>query len=140
MSLIAVLHQLHVGIPKNAPPAGDAAVATGKWSVLAVWQKEPHENENMSFEQKVVLVDPSGRGRWESFTSFQIPKTQHRIIGNILGFPVEPQGTYTLRVSVRQQGDSDWREVLSYPIGMVHDISEASHAQKQENRTETRTQ
>jgi len=119
LSLIEVLNrvtaEIKVPVQQLKPDAG----APHRWFVVAMWHVVP-EDQEAAFEQRIALVDPSGKIRVEAFgeLAFGPQKPIHRMVGEMTGFPVSPQGTYSLELYIRKQGEEVWNEtpVCSYPF------------------------
>lgn len=123
LSLIEVLNGVTAAVSVPIDQLKSDAGAPHRWFVVAMWHKVP-EDLDADFEQRIALVDPSGKIRIEAFNeiAFDPQKSIHRTIGEMSGFPVSPQGVYTLQLYVRKkQGEDVWSEnpVSSYPL-LVH--------------------
>src|SRR3982751_6697320 len=104
ISLIEILNGVVAAINVAVEQLKSDAGAPHRWFVVAMWHQMPEEQQ-ANFEQRITLVDPSGKVRAEAFSEivFQSQKLIHRTIGEMSGFPVNPPGIYTLQLYVRKQ-------------------------------------
>ncbi len=120
LSLIVIINQMKVNIGENSPdPLPLNAAATMKWSAVSQWYRLPGE-ENVSFEQKIELIDEDGVARRapQTTTEFALPAQRHTVIASFTFWPVLPDGTYNLRLSLRKVGDAEWGVAAEYPVHM----------------------
>lgn len=118
LSLINVLQSITV-VPTDADEAKGTGlpIGTTTWHIVTVWQREPGDDaEGVRFQQRVTMTGPDGKVLLQTLGEFAMPKPYHRNLGRIEGFPVLPEGEYTLTASVRNANDSEWTEKGTYPI------------------------
>ena len=118
ISLISVLQEIYVFVPKDLQLPADALMAL-KWYGFAMWQIESSELEKQ-FEQYMQLFLPDGTP-WQPQNLLLVQpiptdKPSHRVINRFDQFPIFQFGEFTLRVFYRVVGDSDWIEVGSFPL------------------------
>ena len=138
ISLIEVLSVITAGIKVPVEQLSPDTGAPHRWFVVAMWRNIP-EDQDAEFEQRIALVDPSGKTRVEAFgeVAFQPHKRIHRMIGEMSGFPVNPQGIYSLELYIRKQGEAEWdkKPVSSYPlaIGVKEELAGVNADQLERN-------
>jgi hypothetical protein len=127
LSIVNVLQNAVLTIPPSESLDPNTIVGH-EWQVVSLWQQEPGD-QGERFQQRVTMTDPTGTLRLQSFTEFDLPKTYHRNISRIQGFPVTPEGEYTLRLSIRNVKTNDWVEKASYPLLVAIRSSDAPTSQ-----------
>ncbi len=110
VSLISVLEEINV----SKPPDSNTVVPL-RWSVVALWQQLANE-EGKTYEQRTSLVFPDGKETAEAILRLEFDKQKYRTTVNINAFPVGQEGTYTLKIWLREVGDDPWKEITNYPI------------------------
>jgi hypothetical protein len=105
-------------------PLPPNAVSGTNWHVVTLWQKEAGD-EVERFQQRITITDPLGTARFQMLTEFELPKEFHRNIGRINGFPVSPEGDYTVEVSVRNLKEDTWRHGSSFPLRVAFHKAES---------------
>lgn len=115
LSLINVLQSITL-IPAS-DEAKEAGTPVSPWHIVAMWMREAgDDSEGVRFQQRVTMTGADGRVLLQTLTEFAMPKLYHRNMGRIEGFPVLPEGEYTLAVSVKNVNDTEWIEKGTYPI------------------------
>jgi hypothetical protein len=121
ISLIEVLNGITAAINVPLGQLRSDAGAPHRWFAVTMWHQIP-EDQGADFEQRIALLDPTGKVRVETFSEvvFEPQKPIHRTIGELSGFPVNPPDIYILQLYVRKQGDEEWNEnpVSSYPLAI----------------------
>ena len=90
-----------------------------KWEIVANWVRE-EGTEGKTYQQKTHLLAPDGKTYAETVIEFTVPKHSHRNTVHVFGFPVSLQGTYFLKLFLKQVADEEWVEIAEYPINVKH--------------------
>lgn len=119
-SIISVIESLEVGIKGNLP---EDAIINLRWYILTLWRRE-QSDIGKTFEQQAVIVRPDGKSIGGGGTTFNVTE-QHlnyrsQIEANVL--PIGQQGECFLRLSIREKGQEDWREIAEYPFNIIHKL------------------
>lgn len=116
-SLIAVIETLTVPI---GDPIADNAQIPLSWVIVSLWSHELGE-EDKSFEQRTEVILPNGDSVLNAVISFQPIQPYHRNIVTVFGYPIAQSGKHTLRLSIRESGESNpWVVVAEFPILVEH--------------------
>lgn len=108
LSLISLLETINVGIPANQPIPPNSSIPM-PWFAVTVWEREASDG-NTEFESFVQA------GHLQSTTAnFRMTTPMHRIIGQILGFPLV-FGEVRLKAFIRAVGTQQWNEKGTYPL------------------------
>lgn len=112
------------GTPTNA-------VVPYRWFVVNLWRQLP-EDEGRKYVQQIDLVQPDGNVIGTAEVNFQVKADGARCSIELNLFPVGQAGTVLVKLRMRQEESSDWREIASYPIRVMHQgpavPSDAEHA------------
>jgi len=111
-SLISIFEGITVQKPNEKLEHAQAALS---WSLVAYWEKLP-EDEGKKFEQYTRLISPNDEVGAESNITFSLISRHQRNKVTIIGFPVIPDGEYKAKLSIREEGKSDWIDVAEYSI------------------------
>lgn len=131
ISMIGLFNSVTVQIPaeENVP---DNAMIQLSWSAIASWKRNLPEDDGKTFQQKVQVFLPNN----ELFASaiaesqlFGMEGTFSNIIQTSQGFPIGYQGSYTVKVYLREvkpDGSeiSEWEERGSAPFDIIYFIQE----------------
>jgi hypothetical protein len=125
-SLIVLLHQITFGtIPNLADPPPAGAAAQLKWNIFSQW--ECAENEvGQIFEHKVEMVSSANNAQiFESISDFtpEAGKPLHRMLANLVFFPLVAQGNYRLKVYLRkanQEPPAAWDLRGDHPLEVLY--------------------
>jgi hypothetical protein len=127
-SLISLLEGVTVGIEGELP---EDARLPWKWIVFSLWRKEEGD-EGKAFEQNVQLVSPSGKPGVENIAPFVMQKTSHRIKLGYRELPIGEFGVWSVNLSFREVGVGEWKQVTSYPIGVIRSEEKTNEQPKTE--------
>lgn len=123
-SLINVLEVINTTLLAEVPP--DAAIPM-KWHVVSLWQRTEDSDEPKQYEQRIDIVRADGvviGGGAQEFTV----TNDHLNFRNhleIQGFPVGVAGTCSVKLHLREAGESnEWREAADLPILVAHIMAE----------------
>jgi hypothetical protein len=128
LSLIGFIEMLTlppVSVEAPAPP--EDAISPMQWAVSAIWL-QTDEDEGKQYEQRVRLIKPNGGMTVDGLTPFRMT---HRTLRNnvrVNGFPVTPEGDYTLTLELRE-ADGEWMMITDYPIRLQRAQPEAAEPQ-----------
>ncbi len=124
ISVIALLQEVNVQLPLDAPPPPELKVAPMNWSILSIWERIPSDLSKC-FEQKIAICSSSNEVVFETpllpFEFQVIPPamhlaSQHRTIGSTNLIPITPD-EYSLKTWLREKGATDWgAELAHYPL------------------------
>lgn len=118
-SLIIVLTQIifQGPIPTNLPPN---PVAPMRWSTFSQWEMA-NDEAGVRFTQRIKLVAPDGSEAYSNVLDFvgEQNKPIHRLVTTNFGFPVLPEGTYRLLMSLTRSGEENWSDLADYPLQIV---------------------
>ena len=122
VSLMNLVTEMTTEVPEQSEREADKlAVAALRWAIFALWAKDP-QDEGKTFEQRVILLDPSGAPSGiEGATPFAFPEGKRfmRNTVNVLGFPFKSAGTYRVQLWMRQEGGVPAAEpIAEFPINM----------------------
>lgn len=97
-SLISLFNEVHAILQPGTdiPPN---AVAPKEWAVYVSWEQEPAD-AGKEYEQILQIISPDGSVFQQlkfKFT-FASDKTHQQNTGNVLGFPIGREGTYTVKM------------------------------------------
>jgi hypothetical protein len=116
-SLIAVIETFTVPI---GDPIADNAQIPLNWAIVSLWLRELGE-EDKSFEQRTEVILPNGDSVLNAVISFQPIQLYHRNTVTVFGYPIAQSGKHTLRLSIRESGESNpWEVVAEFPILVEH--------------------
>lgn len=116
LSLISLMEAITLR-PDPAVEIQQNAQVPIDWSLIAVWLREPNE-ENQQFEQRVTIFRPDGTDGGPAVTAFTMTHHTLRVPGNAFGFPALP-GTYTFRLELRrlfEKAEAEWEYVAEFPL------------------------
>lgn len=119
VSLISVIANLDFARVHPVPEerVGDATSAPFTWSIVAMWSFETPIPEARTFEQRFVLLSPSGDILLDNVVAFTFPagSQTHAVTTGILGFPMKEAGMYLVKLSIREPG-AEWIESARHPV------------------------
>jgi hypothetical protein len=119
VSLVTLLGDLQVGVVPGTAVPKDSTTPL-HWSAFALWHREASD-EGKQYESRCTLVSPNGNILIESGTAvFEMTKAGNNNVHRFLGFPVWEPGKCWLKLWIREVGSSQWNEIASYPIGVIH--------------------
>jgi hypothetical protein len=124
LSIITVLQELKIELPE--PPRaidGKTPVIAMKWDVVALWAKTNDDAPETVYQTRLGFIDPTGVAL-EGFAAGAVEfsfadKSHHRIVTTILGFPIQHEGRYLVRLWLHKKGDAEGDPVAEFPI-MLH--------------------
>ncbi len=128
ISLISLLQDLQVQVPKTESKPESDSVIPMKWDVLSIWRRTD-DDEGKTYEQRIELVGPTGDVKVQvSVASFEVSSSSgfHRVIASIIGFPIGATGLYTVRLWLTEKGQQEGQPLAEYPITVVYDSATAS--------------
>ena len=112
VSMVQIIEHFGFSTQKQELDAG-SGIPFG-WAVLSLWLRQDGD-EGKVFEQRVELIDPSGAVRLRSDATFEMGARTLRQRLNIGGMPIQPQGEYNLRLSLRES-EGQHRVVAEWPF------------------------
>lgn len=115
-----------VNVEGNKPEdMADNAALPKAWTVVTLWRREVGLDEPRECESRVDLHGPNGKSVMGGSVKFTVSDEylNYRNTVSFPAFPIGQQGTYSLKVSRRIAPESDWVEVFSYPIDVVHQFT-----------------
>jgi hypothetical protein len=110
---------------QTEPPTGEEEprFLVGPVAFVTTWWRIEEDGEN-GFEQQVIATTPDGRELiLQPPSRFVMERPFNRIIHHLALLGLRRAGIYTLRVSLRQVGDEEWRQVTEYPL-LLQEIPE----------------
>lgn len=114
-TLIAILST--IGGELEGPPPEPAALGPMRWSIFALWQKEPGEDGEAVLEQRIRLISPTGRVAIDSSLEFKMPVRTHRMVAHIGLVPVGDNGDWEVQLFMYKKGDPVPDKALAtYPL------------------------
>ena len=120
VSVIGIMSGIKVQILNVSERAPENAYVPIRWSILAMWRREPAD-EGKSYEQRIQLFVPNGESAFDlSSPPFAMTGLHHRVRSDITGFGVSIPGIYRLVVSLREVGASTWVEKSEYEMLVEH--------------------
>jgi hypothetical protein len=122
LSLISVLSEVRFQRAANEDIPLNAAVPL-QWMVVSVWERNADDQTN-DFQQLVQLHSPSNRLLLENRSSWRFGNQRfHRVLSQLLAFPIGETGNLTLSISLRSTSSNDWTKVESYPLELIEESS-----------------
>lgn len=95
-----------------------------RWAIFTLWRKMD-DDENRTFVQTCELVSPSGRQSFQAKLDFKMTHSFQRNIMNVMRFPVDEAGQYTIRLFLKvNQAEPELK--ATYPVFVTHITDEAS--------------
>jgi hypothetical protein len=125
-SLINVLDSINVELNDKTALREDAASLLD-WIIFTVWRKTDITDGGKRYEQRVELLSPDGQQIFEVLQPFNVNKTHFnfRVLTKIGAIPIGKKGNLTLKIYLREAGDSnEWQRKGEYPIGVIHIMKE----------------
>lgn len=123
VSLITLLNQITLNIAEDAPdPLPADSTVPIRWFVYSEWEIAPEER-GLGFEQRMQLfAGESQDAKIETIAAFMTKpdKSRHRMIGQLQGFPLLPEGIHRLKLSIRPSGGDEWTPAGDYPFEVVY--------------------
>src|SRR5215213_8820562 len=118
-SLISLIEGFSIDIPQGVELAEDASIQM-KWYVFSLWEKVVGEEEQR-FEQRIELILPDGKKALDMATliEFEPEPKRFRQVTTVMGFPISPAGPCALKLSLRELGQGNWREVADCSIHII---------------------
>jgi hypothetical protein len=119
VSMITLLHSITVQIVGEEDLPADAMIQA-PWATVATWWREPAD-EGRTFQPRVELLFPSDEHAIPPIDGDPfIPETvTYTTVTNAIGLPVARQGSYTVRVSLREVGSSEWHIAGTVPLEIL---------------------
>jgi len=114
LSVIQIMEDVNVPVDPAGAMEADASAAL-QWTALTLWQREPSD-EGQSFEQRIQLARPDGVVGLDSIVRFELAKRNQRNILRVTGFPVGQSGICKLTLTIRAEGEVDWRPMTEYHL------------------------
>ncbi len=97
-SLISLFNEVHAVLASGTeiPPN---AVAPKEWAIFVSWKQEP-EDAGKEYEQILQIINPDESVFQQTGIKFTFArdKTHHQNTGQVVGFPVGREGTYTVKM------------------------------------------
>ena len=125
VSMIGLTNSLAIQIPNDVDVTPNT-VAPIAWVAVTTWFLEP-EDQKKTFLQKIQVISPSNElalpeaeGRPFQMGDYTVNNTQL-----FTGFPIGEEGTYNIRVSLRELDTEgtplgEWQERGSVPFALVY--------------------
>jgi hypothetical protein len=119
-SLITLLTDLTVNI-RPGTTVEENAMFPMTWTVFSIWDQDNSADQGKTFEQRCVLTSPSGVDLITTpIWAFEFKTQRQRVINPINQMPVGPPGEYTVTTALREKGSTDWKEMGSLTLKIVH--------------------
>jgi hypothetical protein len=119
LSLMKLLQEITVNLPAGVPSPPGNAGSPMQWSVVSIFAQQPGDSTKR-FEHYVTLTTSGGQILVQTPISlFELKTDQHRIIGQVMGFPIGYADTLQLKCFLREKGNTNWNECGSYPIKVI---------------------
>jgi hypothetical protein len=111
-SLITLLEGLTVTSDEKL---AEDAIMPIRWQIFTSWKIEEGE-QGKDFEQRIVIIAPSGKQSEDNIATFHLQREYHHIRTQIIGLPIGIAGVCLIKLSLREQGQEAWQELAEYPI------------------------
>ena len=119
ISLMTLLGDIQVWVIPGTPvPKGTEAPM--HWAAFALWQRDS-DDEGKTYQSRCALISASGDLLVESVApAFEMTRVGHNNTHKFSSFPVWESGKCWLKLWLREAEGTQWAEVASYPIGVIH--------------------
>lgn len=116
ISLLTIFEEMQINIPlaeeEKLPVNAQIPL---KWFIFCLWQAEADEQKTI-FEQLVEVTLPGDKAITGETTKIEFEKPHHRVITQLLVFPVTPSGLATISVKLRALPNENWDPIATYPL------------------------
>jgi len=128
VSLLSLIENINVQFKPGAPPPPSNAAIPMPWAVVSIFKATPGD-VGKTFEQRMIMEDGSATVLLQSpVAEFSLKQegATHRIINQLNGMHIGTAGSRLLKCYLREKGAPDWREVASYPISVLWQMTPAT--------------
>lgn len=115
VSFISILEGVKIRVASGAePPPGTTIPMT--WYVFVCWKKD-EDDQDRKYEQRILFMNPSGESMMETVPQeFYFDTRMVHVITRFSNFPISHQGICPLIVQIRELGQEQWGQTVSYPL------------------------
>lgn len=87
-----------------------------RFHLITLWTRTEDNKPCLGF-MRFSLLSPSEKKLAESEHELNLVDTErYRVVISIPGLPVEEGGRYVFKIDLKQEGESEWREVQRVPL------------------------
>lgn len=117
VSLFSVIEQVTISGPPL--PEGATGLVPMEFELVTLWYNSPETGPQRG-HARILFRDSSDNTLTTiefdtDVTSFR----RHRTTARINGLPFREPGTYHFQLQLRPEGDTDFRDILSYPLDIT---------------------
>ena len=119
LTMIGTVNGVRFLVPESTPIPPDAVIAYS-WAAICSWLRLP-EDEGKTFDQRLEIRSPSGH--LKGFSEIPLVLTTKTYNTNSVSqtFPGGEAGEYSLVLLLRESGSSEWKEIATYPLDVIHE-------------------
>jgi hypothetical protein len=124
-TIINILEGIQVSAPSTDEQKPHQVTIDGggsipmRWVIFTLWKRMANE-ESKTFVQSCRLVLPSGKVSLDGAVEFTMATSVHKVVMNIIHFPVAEAGEYVLQLFLREKEEKDAAYITDYPIVVTH--------------------
>ncbi|MDQ2686259.1 MAG: hypothetical protein M3Y28_00155 [Armatimonadota bacterium] len=119
LTLVSLIEGIAGYYRPGEPQPTEMSIQT-RWSAVSVWLGQP-EDEGKQFEQRVVVISPTGEQMGAASATFQMNYRTGRVSVNGRSFPTSGEGEHIVRLSFREAKTTEWQILSEYPILVVYE-------------------
>lgn len=117
ISLFSILEQITISGPPL--PQGLTGLLPMEFEVVNLWYNSPDVGPQNG-HARISLKDSSGNIlAIHEFEADVTRFSRHRTISKVNGIPFREPGTYQLLLQLRREGDTEFRDMISYPLDIL---------------------
>lgn len=136
ISLIDVIEEVTVQGSVPHEPEGKTPALPLTLTLVSLWGREP-EDQPAKGEVRISLLTPNHKELKDlSVHTLDLSeKLRMRMFNNSPFLPFYGPGTYRFRVQVKEEGETEWKEVASVPLNVkVEEVQEAASPETEKNK------
>lgn len=116
ISLLEVLEQLNISGPKLPKKKDKVVTIPLNFEVVTLWSRVS-DDQPCRGNARIILFAPSGK-KIKEF-KHNVDLTTYKRFRNrvkIIGFPFPESGIYNFQIQIKEEKDSNWKEVANIPL------------------------